>query len=73
VNEQVEAAAEGVDGRREVETVRFVGDVARNRMDGRSAAEIGGGITQLAFPACVDDQLPAVGGERTGECEAEPS
>ncbi len=72
MNEQVEATAEGVDGRREIETVRLVGDVAGDRVDCRGPAEIGGGIAQLALAAGVDDQLPAVLGEGAAEGEAEP-
>jgi hypothetical protein len=71
VNEQVEATAEGVDGRREIETVRLVGDVAGDRVNRRGSAEVGGGIAQLALSAGVDDQVPAVGGEGAAEREAE--
>ena len=71
MDEQVEATPEGVDGRREVETVRLVGDVAGYRVDGRSGAEIGGGGAQVVLAAGVDDELPAVGGEGAGEGEPE--
>jgi hypothetical protein len=51
--------------------VCLVGDVAGHRVDRGSPAELVGDGGQPRLTAGVDDQLPAVGGEGTGEREAE--
>ncbi len=76
VDDEIDAAAlEGgeLDGRGDQRiAVCCVGDVAGDGAhDART--EIAGGVGECDRVAGVDDEVPAVGGERAGECQTETS